>query len=428
MKKRTIGDLLKGILNGGKLSSSFYRFLVVHTCFLVFYGMPHVFINTMLLGQTNDVKVVVMYNVTFFVGSAVSMLAAAGILQKTNSGITAVIGILGYNVLYLLLIMLGGNASRWHLWLGLLAGLADGFYWISYGHLLSDVTDISNRDSGLAIVNICGNIVNLTIPLLAGIIINALGGTRGYNAVFGVAFVVSGITCVLALRLPKRHMAGRTRADYPYTLRSIRRNRHLFYGLSAQCCKGIREGAFTFILSTLLYQLVKNELLVGVNTFLSAAAAIASYIIAGRLLSITNRVQYMGVAVTVLSGAALLCILHLSPVMVIIYTVVNAFFAGFLENSTYTTFLDMMQLTPEMNDHRPEVLAINDTVLEIGRCVGLAVFIAINVFVGENVGVQVWSLLLLTLTQFGTVALCKLATKEAKQTRSDVKRGVHYAS
>ena len=66
----------------------------------------------MLLGQTGDVKVVVMYNATFFLGSAAAMLLAAGLLQRTDSGVTAVLGILGYNVLYLLLIVLGDNASR----------------------------------------------------------------------------------------------------------------------------------------------------------------------------------------------------------------------------------------------------------------------------------------------------------------------------
>ena len=156
-----------------------------------------------------------MYNATFFLGSAAAMLLAAGLLQRTDSGVTAVLGILGYNVLYLLLIVLGDNASRWHLWLGLLAGLADGCYWLSYGHLLSDSTDLSNRDSGLAIVNICANVVNLTIPLLAGFIIDAVGGTRGYMAVFGLSFAVSAVTCALALRLPKRRMAGAHKVDYP---------------------------------------------------------------------------------------------------------------------------------------------------------------------------------------------------------------------
>ena len=104
-KIRAFIGYLKVLVNGETLGGGFYRFLSVHACFLVFYGLPHVFINTMLLGQTGDVKVVVMYNATFFLGSAAAMLLAAGLLQRTDSGVTAVLGILGYNVLYLLLIV-----------------------------------------------------------------------------------------------------------------------------------------------------------------------------------------------------------------------------------------------------------------------------------------------------------------------------------
>ena len=52
----------------------------------------------------------------------------------------------------------------------------------------------------------------------------------------------------------------------------------------------------------------------------------------------------------------------------------------------------MMQLVPELDDHRPELLAINDTVLEIGRCLGLGFSLAMNLWVGESIRVQVWSL------------------------------------
>ena len=408
---------LKRLLGGEQLSGGYYRFLLVHTSFMVFNRLPNVFINTMMLGQSNDVKVVVMYNAMFFVGSALAMILAAEFLHCTNAGVTAVVGIAGYNLLYLLLILLGDGASRWHLLLGLLTGIADGCYWLSYGHLLADVTDLSNRDSGLAIVSIFANVVNLTVPLLAGFIIQRAEGSTGYLIVFALALAVSLVTCALALRLPKRRMAGQHHVDYRATLRCIGQNKHLLYGLAAQSCKGVREGAFTFILSIVLYQMVSNELLVGFNTFLSAAAAIASFLIASRILSLANRVKYMGVAVAVLTGIALLCIFHLSPAMVIVYTVVNSFFAGFLENSTYSTFLDMMQLVPEMERHRPELLAVNDTVLELGRCAGLALFIGMDVLVGGSVQVQVWSLLLLTLTQFGTVFLCGRAMSAARQNK-----------
>ena len=79
MNKRikTFIGYLRVLVNGETLGGGFYRFLSVHACFLVFYGLPHVFINTMLLGQTNDVKVVVMYNATFFL---IIGLAAVGIV------------------------------------------------------------------------------------------------------------------------------------------------------------------------------------------------------------------------------------------------------------------------------------------------------------------------------------------------------------
>ena len=120
-------------------------------------------------------------------------------------------------------------------------------------------------------------------------------------AVFGLSFAVSAVTCALALRLPKRRMAGQ---HHMWTIRATLRS-HWTQPASAlqPGCAGLQrgeEGAFTFILSIVLYQMVKNELLVGFNTFLSAAAAIASYVIASRILSLANRVRYMGIAVAVL--------------------------------------------------------------------------------------------------------------------------------
>ena len=181
----------------------------------------------MLLGQSNDVKVVVMYNVTF-------LWAAPWPWRRRRSFCTAPApapqrwrALWGYNLLYLLLILLGGGAARWHLLLGLLTGLADGCYWLSYGHLLADATDLSNRDSGIAIISIFANLVNLTVPLLASFVIDRVGGTKGYITVFAMAFAVSLVTCALALRLPKHHTETEHHVDYPLTFRAIARNRHL---------------------------------------------------------------------------------------------------------------------------------------------------------------------------------------------------------
>jgi MFS family permease len=406
---------LKGMLGGNKLGGSYYQFLLAHTCFLLSNRLPGIFINTLLLGQSNDLTVVLTYQATFFIGSAIAMLLAAYLLHSSNSGVTAGAGIVGYNILYLLLIVLGGDAFRWNLWLGLLAGLADGCYWLSYGHLLSDATTLSNRDSGIAIVSIFANIVNLVIPLFAGSVISAVGGSGGYITVFAMAFVMSFVAGALVLRLPKRHMAGGPKVDYRYTLRAIRQNKNLMFALLGQGSKGIREGAFTFILSLVLFQMIASEVLIGFSTFLSAAAAILSFVIASHILTRLNRVRFMGYAVVGLTSIAALCVFRLSPVMVIAFSILNSFFASFLDNSCYGTFLDRMEMIPELSDHRPELLAINDTMLETGRIIGLGIILGMNAWIGGGVQQQVWSLLLLTALQLITVLLCRRAVRPGRE-------------
>lgn len=404
MKKSNFS--VKRLIGGEQLNSKFYYFLMVHTGFLVFARLPSVFLNTLLLGQSQEINVVLLYNAVFFVCGALSMVIAANVLHATSSGVTGIIGILGYNMLYLALVILGNNASQYFVLLGVLTGLADGFYWISYGHLLTETTDMHNRDSGLAIISIFGSVVSLIIPLISGAIISLIGGLKGYNAVFLMAFTVSVITAVLALRLPKNHSAEKQKVSYLKTFNVVFGNKKLLYALLGQGCKGIREGAFTFILGIVLYQLISNEFVIGLNTFLSAIAAIISYMIMSRLLNLKNRIVYMGAAVVVLSIIAGVSAWWISPLMIFVFSFVNMFFCGFIENSCYTTFLDMLQLVPEALNHRPEILAMNECFLVTGRLIGLGIFIAMNAFVGTSTAIQCISLLILTLTQFITMFFC----------------------
>lgn len=411
MKKN--GFSVKRLIGGEQLGSSFYYFLTVHTGFLVFARLPSVFLNTLLLGQSQEINVVLLYNAVFFVCGAISMVIAANVLHATSSGVTGIIGILGYNMLYLALVILGNSASQYFVLLGVLTGLADGFYWISYGHLLTETTDMHNRDSGLAIISIFGSVVSLIIPLISGAIISLIGGLKGYNTVFLMAFIVSVLTAVLALRLPKNHSTEKQKVSYGKTFKVVFGNKKLLYALLGQGCKGIREGAFTFILGIVLYQLISNEFVIGLNTFLSAIAAIISYMIMSRLLNLKNRIVYMGAAVVVLSIIAGVSAWWISPLMIFIFSFINMFFCGFIENSCYTTFLDMLQLVPEALNHRPEILAMNECFLVTGRLIGLGIFIAMNAFVGTSTAIQCISLLILTLTQFITMFFCGKAMKLA---------------
>ena len=414
----SLSDRMKYAVGGDRLGHNYDAFLLVHGSFLISTRLPGVFINTLLLGESNELGVVMLYNMAFFLSGAVSMVVAAQVLHKTNSGVVAVTGVMGYNALYLALIVLilsGQTVSEYYLILGVLTGVADGFYWLSYGNLLSDTTELQNRDSGMAIVSICTSVINLCIPLLSGWIISTVGSISGYLVVFAMAFAVSVVTSLLALRMPKSRHTGGDRVDYRATLRAVNSNKRLHFALLAQGCKGIREGVFTFILSIVLYQLISSEFIIGVNTFVAALVSIVSYTLMSRVITRKNRVGLMTLATAALCAAAAVCLFRLDIFMIFVFTVVNSFFAGFIENSCYANFLDMLQKTHAADAHRPEMFALNETCLVLGRSIGIVIILVMSAVLDSSLHTQIISLVVLSFTQFITVCLCRLSEKYDKK-------------
>jgi len=410
MPKISFTERLRRAVGGDSLGQAYYQFLLVHTEFIIFNGLPNVFINTFLMSQTGDMDIVLIYNCLNFFGTAVGMFFSAAVSHRFHSGIVSVLGILGFNILYLQLILFNTHAADYVVLLGSTSGLASAFYWLSYSQLFTEFTDLGNRDSGMAIISIITSAVNSIVPFLAGAMISGIGGIAGYNTVFGLAFVIAVITAIGAMRLPKPQNKHK-KVRHKETVRFVFQNRVLLFGLLSEGCKGIREGAFSFILCILLYQMIHSEFLVGFNTFVSSLVAVISFLIISRRIKGPNRIRYMVVAVSALLIFGAISCLIMNPLVLIAYTVVNSFFSGFIVNSSFGAFLDAVQILPGAEGLRPELFAQKELFLATGRCAGIFIIMLIDRF---SAGSTVWlsvSLVILTLTQMGTVAACRQAMK-----------------
>jgi MFS family permease len=396
--------------DGRKLSSGFYTVLVVHTLFLTFTRLPGVFINTMILGQDDSLVGVLLYNGTWYIAGAVFFIIAAKSLYRFGAKSTMIWGIVFYFLFYGVILALGESAARFGVLLGVINGLADGFYWIAYMQLFSNTTESSNRDKALAMIQLFGSGVNLLIPLAGGIIIQSIGGWGGYLTVFAIAFALAFITCLYTSRLPRMPKSD-SKTDYKAAVRYTFFKIPLRNALIGQFFKGIREGAFLFILAPILYQLVRSEIMIGFNTFLSGAASIIAFTVMSRLLTPQNRIRYMFWSVVILCVATFGGLFWITPVMIVLYGVVSSFFSGYVENTSYTIFIDVFMSDDATRERMPEMLAMNECWLVGGRMVGLAIIYAVEIFFGASVLWQLSSLLLLTLTQFGAVYFSNKADK-----------------
>ncbi len=414
MPKTSFIEHVRKVIGGNSLGTTYYQFLLVHTGFIIFNGLPSVFINTFLMKQTGSMNVVLIFNGLSFLGTAIGMFLSSAAVHRFNSGVVSVLGIFGYNLLYLQLIFLNTHAADYVLLLGITNGLAGAFYWISYSELLTQYTDLNNRDSGIAILSIMVSVVNSIIPFFAGAVISAVGGITGYNVVFGLAFVIAIITAIGAIRLPKPKNKT-PRVHHRQTFQFCLRNKALLYSMISSAFMGIREGAFGFILSILLYRLIKSEVLVGFNTFLSSVAAIASFLIISRKIKGKNRIKYMEIAVFSLLIFSIVNVFTINPIILILFTIVNSFFSGFICNSAFGIFLDAVQILPGAESMRPELFAQKELCLAIGRCLGLFIIMLVDRF-SSGLMWQAISLVILTLTQLGTIATCRHAAKLVNET------------
>lgn len=414
MVKNRLLQRLKGIQFGAPLGQQFYRFLAVHTSFLLFTSLPSVFINTFLMGQSDSMDVVMYYNAMSFYATALGMFLSAGILHHTNSGTVSLIGIIGYNLLYLQLILFSTHAADYVFLLGATNGLAGSFYWMSYSQRLTDNTTLINRDSGVAILNIFASLVNLTVPLLSGTLISSIGGTNGYLIVFGLAFIIAIVTAINSIRLPKPEGLVRSNAKYRESFRLLFRHKPIHTMFWAELIRGLREGIFGFILNILLYQLIRNEALIGFNTLLSGAASIISFIIITRVVTVKNRVKSMAIALGVLTTFGICTVFAMNSVVLVLFTIVNSLFIGFIANASSVTVLDAIQVVPGAMEKRPELFAIKEVFLATGRCLGIFVLLIAGRFTGGDLFWQALCLLFLTATQLAVLFLCKRALIQMK--------------
>lgn len=390
----------------GGFPDAFNVFLLVHTSFLIFTRLPAIFINTMMMVPGEGIEAVLLYNASLFAAGAVFMVVATYVLKKTGARFTTVIGILSYLSLYLLIIALGSRAAQFHLLIGLVNGFADGFYWLSYGQLLTSTLNSRERDRGLAVINVIASLVSLVIPFLAGLLIRVIGGLSGYITVMAIASVIAVATCVLSVRLPNIRSGGEgaeKKTDFIAAVRVIRQKPLIFSALMGQCSKGIREGAFAFMLNVALYQIIRDEFLIGVNTLLSSAAGILAYAYMSRAIRPDNRIRFMKISIISLCFLAAAGAGLINPVMLILYSVVNAALIGPILNGGYTVLLDTVTNEPAAKSRQPELLTLNDCFLVTGRCIGLTIIFIMGRLFGQSVQVHLISLLLLSLTQFLTI-------------------------
>lgn len=392
------------------LNKSFLKFAIMHTVYMAATVCTTTFTNTLIMRVSTDSNATLWYNIVLFFMEGVSMCLAAKLLHTIGTKKTIAIAISFSMLTYLLVLIFMNQMDVMYPVVAGVQGIATGLYWIVYFESLLLYSTDETRDLSMNFIGMFSGFVSIVIPLIAGIVIGAFISFEGYYIIFAVFFVMAIFAIWLATRLDNGP-PDKKKTHFGMLFKEMYTTKLWFCAIHTDFSRGLREGSFAFFVNVLIFEIVKSEAVIGINTFVVGIVSMISCFIAGKITRPNNRIKlFVGSTITLMLVISLM-FWQLNLVTVLLLAATNSFLGVYLSNPVTTTLYTVFDKLPETRIMQNEAISVSDMYKCFGRCLGVFLIMA---FPSGNFW-SVLALFILAATQFVTAYLAKATLKETNR-------------
>jgi YQGE family putative transporter len=349
------------------LNAAARRLLWVNGLFALANSLSGLFTNVYLWRLRPGLLTPVQYNLFVMLTLLVVMPPLGAVVKRRGAVLVSAAGTGLYALFYLLLLVLKEQAAFHLAGLGILMGLAVGF-WALAGHVLVyDVTEPGTREAFYNRNGLWGSLAGLLAPLVAGWLMGGLPGLLGYRVVFVVSFLLFAASAWLSLGLSSR------RKPAPYAIGAVLPGRDAGWHwlLGSYFILGLRDGLFSFVVSLLVFLATGGEQRVGNFTFLTSAVGLAAFWLAGRYMTTANRDRLFFAGGLLLGAASGLLALGVSWPIMLAHGLLNAVANPLWSSAFGAVSFDVIKRAGDGRDLRIEMIAAREIPLNLGRVITL---------------------------------------------------------
>lgn len=380
------------------------RFILTHFMCLLSTTIPGVFINTFFFRQDGKMLTIALFNAVTVFGMALVMQLSSHISLKKSPVFVLRIGIVFFNLFYILLLLLQNQAVRYMPLLAAFNALANGFYWQGYNELMKLCTTEEILDRTVSLMGLAGAVITLIVPVLSGLLITGAGARWGYFIIFCLSFGFSLYTAFLSTRIDRVKFLAES--DLGAVYRRIFSNRRMFLCYLAELFRGVRNTALPVLYSIVFFKLVTNEAVLGVNNMACGLLAVASFVIAGKVVRGSNRMRFILLATVLSALFSVPFFFSMNPVSLFALSMVNAFLTTYIDNPGIALFYSAFGETSGRVNFA-QIMASHEVFYAVGRVAGLSVLVALS----GSFKMLALAVLLLNLTPLLTWALYGFALR-----------------
>lgn len=336
--------------------------LVISGLFTLAMGLSNVFVNIFIWKNSNDFVVIAKYNLMHYIFVPITFILGGWITKSKNGVWSLRVGITFFVVFFLLILTFKESILNYIYPLGVLFGIAAGFYWVAFHVLSFDFTSTDNRDTfngfNGSVAGVCGAIA----PITSAFII-ARNNSKGYTIVFAMSLAIFVVLILVSLLLKSKEYYGK-KLDFHCVLRAhcngwkeIRRSIAVW---------GIRDVVIGFLISILLFKTAGTELAVGKLSTLAALVMSCAYIAEQKLIKPKRRVFSMHMGAILMFIGVLGLVIKINYGTLLFYILVDALFLPFFMVPLSSASFNVVNRNHE-EDLRIEYVINKEIALNTGR-------------------------------------------------------------
>jgi YQGE family putative transporter len=358
----------------GRLDIQTLLLLVVNGLFITANALSGTFLIIYIWKASHNFMLLGWFTLLTHVFMALTFWIAGNAVKEGNKMICLRLGIGVSAVFYAIVLLLGQSAVQYIWLLGIVQGLAVGFFWLAFNVIYFEVTNADNRDRFNGWTGVIGSVVGMIVPWCSGYLISRMAGESGYRIIFMISLgiFVAGIGVSFFLRNRK------TVGNYDWLLPfRILKKPHTPWRpvIGALAAQGARESVFGVMIGVLVYIQTGSELALGNFALITSTVGFISFYATGRWLKPIWRKRGMLVGTIVITAVIVPFFFGVSFTTLLIFGIGASLFFPLYTIPMTSAVFDLIGSDEDSVRQRVEYVVMRELALNAGRITGMAVFI-----------------------------------------------------
>ena len=353
--------------------------LILSVLFTIAMGFSGIFVNVFIWKATNDYTGIISYHLMQFIFLPLTFIVSGWLAKKWDGVWPLRIGI-GLFILFFMVVLTFHDMIHHLLYpLGILQGLAGGFYWLALQVLVFDYTDATNRDTFNGFNGSITSIAGAVTPLISGLIISFCDANVGYYIVFTLTLIFFGIQIFVSFLIKPRPTAQTLCWDKLIHTNNpdwkLYQKSSFFWGL--------KNGIIIFVIQILIFTATGSELSLGKITFIAALLGAFAFWVEQKLIKPHHRAKSLLLGSVFMLISILGLLFKINTTTLLFYTFVDAIFLPFFLVPMTSAGFNALSFHDD-EKFRIEYIINKDLFLNSGRTVSLLCLLLLLYFFNDR--------------------------------------------